>query len=217
MDEIKLTPKQEFQHTATRRWLVMHLQLFCRYCRFQHTATRRWLVKLRHFALLHAPVSTHSHPKVAGFGVIGVVQIVIRFNTQPPEGGWKDAESGQYEYIVSTHSHPKVAGRLNISIPPLPPLFQHTATRRWLGRQLRRLVARAVVSTHSHPKVAGYGSSRGMVEQILVSTHSHPKVAGICTGHILTSRRAFQHTATRRWLVPLPKPLPYKADISLFR
>ena len=55
---------------------------------FQHTATRRWLAA--GFALYDGSddVSTHSHPKVAGF----YGRVLMPLDN------------------VSTHSHPKVAG-----------------------------------------------------------------------------------------------------------
>ena len=34
------------------------------------------------------------------------------------------------------------------------PVFQHTATRRWLIRAVNGLARLELVSTHSHPKVA---------------------------------------------------------------
>ena len=34
-------------------------------------------------------VSTHSRPKAAGRGRVLYQIILIGFNTQPPEGGWK--------------------------------------------------------------------------------------------------------------------------------
>ena len=55
-----------------------------------------------------------------------------------------------------------------------------------------------LVSTHSHPKVAAhfsYAAGSG----VCVSTHSHPKVAAK-TVAATKSSKAFQHTATRRWL-----------------
>ena len=148
--------------------------------RFQHTATRRWLVLGFVTAVAEIPVSTHSHPKVAGRPACNIWHwhwfqhtatrrwlassiadtdfLSSSFNTQPPEGGWGTrlgavsvsrgfqhtatrrwlvfpCEQGRSEALVSTHSHPKVAG--------LPAfwqvcfcLFQHTATRRWLGNRL---------------------------------------------------------------------------------
>ncbi len=80
---------------------------------------------------------------------------MIRFNTQPPEGGcFGSVVSGVLALGVSTHSHPKVAANISIyttiytySFNTQPPeggcrsmpirsiegwSFQHTATRRWL-------------------------------------------------------------------------------------
>ena len=58
----------------------------------------------------------------------------IRFNTQPPEGGWGTAPVGLSGDIeVSTHSRPKAAGYR--PIPRLRPID---------------------VSTHSRPKAAGH-------------------------------------------------------------
>ena len=74
---------------------------------FQHTATRRWLLVLL-FSKDLQQVSTHSHPKVAGNaragyvppkpfqhtatrrwlqGLMSLAARQRRFNTQPPEGG----------------------------------------------------------------------------------------------------------------------------------
>ena len=65
-------------------------------------------------------------------------------------------------------------------------MFQHTATRRWLGELITAHVERALVSTHSHPKVAG-GEDLLPLSLTIVSTHSHPKVAGMA---LLNKRRA---------------------------
>ena len=57
----------------------------------------------------------------------------MRFNTQPPEGGWAEFESrfaGLFR--VSTHSRPKAAGLL-----------------------IYLLAMGNMVSTHSRPKAAG--------------------------------------------------------------
>ena len=37
-------------------------------------------------------------------------RIGVRFNTQPPEGGWRPWERIPDIYGVSTHSRPKAAG-----------------------------------------------------------------------------------------------------------
>ena len=126
-----------FQHTATRRWLLIHNKKGALICGFQHTATRRWLpqpftpwrtlTKFQHTAtrrwlLLDLPyplvcrlVSTHSHPKVAA-----AADWSVRFN-----------------YPVSTHSHPKVAASETLQTAAIPHPFQHTATRRWLPKSAK--------------------------------------------------------------------------------
>ena len=98
--------------------------------------------------------------------------------------------------------------------------FQHTATRRWLQPLLQAfapmpsfntqppeggclatewLKRREAVSTHSHPKVAAPPRHRPSLVNH-VPTHSHPKVAA--NGHKKSCPpTAFQHTATRRWLL----------------
>ena len=54
---------------------------------FQHTATRRWLLICHCAKVRGENVSTHSHPKVAALMVSGFAATVSCFNTQPPEGG----------------------------------------------------------------------------------------------------------------------------------
>ena len=77
-----------FQHTATRRRLVETSVIQNYNQQFQHTATRRRLALDEAQAKIAELVSTHSHPKAAGIGVM-VGEVMARgFNTQPPEGGW---------------------------------------------------------------------------------------------------------------------------------
>ena len=78
-----------------------------------------------------------------------------RFNTQPPEGGWKKSPPNQQ---------------------PLPK-FQHTAARRRLAECAVLVFAFSCVSTHSRPKAAGTLPSFP-VRRWRVSTHSRPKAAG---------------------------------------
>ena len=74
---------------------------------FQHTATRRWLHPNVIRKETTAPVSTHSHPKVAAIELERI-----------------------YAYLkVSTHSHPKVAALASVCGKALNEWFQHTATR----------------------------------------------------------------------------------------
>ena len=83
-----------------------------------------------------------------------------RFNTQPPEGGWKKVSISFSTCKVSTHSRPKAAGysvhgdaaRSGVSTHSRPKaagqplesdsrvsiMFQHTAARRRLGPQQQR-------------------------------------------------------------------------------
>ena len=124
-----------FQHTAARRWLVLHLFLSIFLRLFQHTAARRRLDKTTANRQLPKAVSTHSRPKAAGLRLFlrlatasfntqppeGGWQIRCpckpfgrRFNTQPPEGGWKREYSQSRKAAkVSTHSRPKAAGMVS--------------------------------------------------------------------------------------------------------
>ena len=145
-----------------------------------------------------APVSTHSHPKVAADFVFNSWLWFSCFNTQPPEGGcfrqpdinlWQVVSTHSHPKVaaasdlfrvdyhsVSTHSHPKVAARERFNPIFAGIKFQHTATRRWLPQNIAFINVVLPVSTHSHPKVAAQAS--GWLRQTLtVSTHSHPKVA----------------------------------------
>ena len=84
---------------------------------------------------------------MAGFGV-------VRFNTQPPEGGWLLPFVISLVTAVSTHSRLKAAGNV-------PGGF----------------CERAKVSTHSRLKAAGR-SAGSKVPLYVVSTHSRLKAAG---------------------------------------
>ena len=99
---------------------------------FQHTAARRRLVEQLAKHGFQTAVSTHSRPKAAGVAVGDDFQTTLRFNTQPPEGGWvylhhllkrwlcfntQPPEGGWdagsktgLKLRVSTHSRPKAAG-----------------------------------------------------------------------------------------------------------
>ena len=78
-------------------------------------------------------VSTHSRPKAAGGSTAKWRFLIIRFNTQPPEGGWSCS------YCITVW----IA------------LFQHTAARRRLEAELTTPQRPTAVSTHSRPKAAG--------------------------------------------------------------
>ena len=71
-------------------------------------------------------VSTHSRLKAAGRQNIRPDSAKLRFNTQPPEGGWLPACHVANAPGVSTHSRLKAAGKtLNMSSATI--VFQHTA------------------------------------------------------------------------------------------
>ena len=123
---------------------------------FQHTATRRWLLIRLICHSQSCNVSTHSHPKVAAFNSSKISLTLGSFNTQPPEGGCRFLPKWLPFVNVSTHSHPKVAANLCSGILILISLFQHTATRRWLQGKCWCFYWRVKVSTHSHPKVAAW-------------------------------------------------------------
>ena len=194
----KAVHEAKFQHTATRRWLLVLKTGKIPTIMFQHTATRRWLLNLCNLILQCVIVSTHSHPKVAA-------------NTR----GVSNLSN-----LVSTHSHPKVAAfcvpaRLfhENSFNTQPPeggclslqlvhqvfyQFQHTATRRWLLR-IRRIscVPRCF---NTQPPEGGCFLCLYLSHTCdKVSTHSHPKVAA-SQRQSNPKQPRFQHTATRRWL-----------------
>ena len=100
-----------FQHTAARRRLGFNCVLSGAIYLFQHTAARRRLVFLRYVFSVISIVSTHSRPKAAGPLWRSKQYDVVRFNTQPPEGGWPTLkQKTENEAYVSTHSRPKAAG-----------------------------------------------------------------------------------------------------------
>ena len=128
--------------------------------------------------------------------------------------------------FVSTHSRPKAAGiAVNCRCGDFK--FQHTAARRRLAPAIFVLQFEINVSTHSRPKAAGSqtdlsrlrpdgfntqppegGWNAALIDQVqfIVSTHSRPKAAGP-PRQVPIPQSAFQHTAARRRLVWLPKPM----------
>ena len=146
---------------------------------FQHTAARRRLAAGERAEEQGEDVSTHSRPKAAGPSSLtrstswtfqhtaarrrlarhrDTNGLDRRFNTQPPEGGWKrltqDAlgrtgfntqppEGGWVDFrrlfallgVVSTHSRPKAAGAKGW-LQKMREEFQHTAARRRLANPI---------------------------------------------------------------------------------
>ena len=192
-----------FQHTATRRWLLLKPGGVLIFKWFQHTATRRWLRSVSLKADKQYIVSTHSHPKVAA-----------------DSGGLSGGAAA-----VSTHSHPKVAASGEFSSSNCWRSFQHTATRRWLPSSCdgyllkawfqhtatrrwllgtrpqevqrivfqhtatRRWLRRRVPSWlrcsrfNTQPPEGGCADRFDMPTDDPVSTHSHPKVAALALHH----------------------------------
>ena len=101
---------------------------------FQHTAARRRLVSPGN---AHAPVifvSTHSRPKAAGPTVPHRRELEHRFNTQPPEGGWKAFDVDMSDFS-GFNTQPPEGGWLQCSLTIWTNYqFQHTAARRRLVR-----------------------------------------------------------------------------------
>ena len=107
-----------------------------------------------HFLSVFA-VSTHSRLKAAGTRQNVVLPLQLRFNTQPPEGGWAvPSEARSHRKHVSTHSRLKAAG--------------HT---------LAMSRFKNLVSTHSRLKAAG-DVRKFKAHELTVSTHSRLKAAG---------------------------------------
>ena len=165
-----------FQHTATRRWLLLtcgHLNhcasfntqppeggckkpknVYHLMMKFQHTATRRWLRKFFRLLTTIYLVSTHSHPKVAAQANQCGQTVISCFNTQPPEGGCEYIVSG-FSFNSGFNTQPPEGGCAPVlHFIFLLLKFQHTATRRWLLSVTRYGILSISVSTHSHPKVA---------------------------------------------------------------
>ena len=146
---------------------------------FQHTAARRRLAHYVGLIIRSDTVSTHSRPKAAGIQTVQRPLRHVRFNTQPPEGGWLELHNRDIVIPhVSTHSRPKAAGRRGKHWTS-GSKFQHTAARRRLGD--RRL---GVVSLLWFQHTA----ARRRLGFLIV-------ICGMMIG--------FQHTAARRRLAPV--------------
>ena len=168
--------------------------------RFQHTAARRRLGYIQYHPCSDTMVSTHSRPKAAGQPANGSRLLMIRFNTQPPEGGWQDSSDG-LSWLPSFNTQPPEGGWSgNTTHDQTVELFQHTAARRRLDQTIACFAFNFGVSTHSRPKAAGntfyiishkiicfntqppeggwVSTSPTETAAAVVSTHSRPKAAG---------------------------------------
>ena len=105
--------------------------------KFQLTAARR---RLGHKIITIRSdkfVSTHSRPKAAGFLILPMFPASFRFNSQPPEGGWRGRKPRR-----------RNADR-----------FQLTAARRRLGGA-RLVAATSFRSFNSQPPEGGWDDRR---------------------------------------------------------
>ena len=155
-------------------------------------------------------------------------QKLLRFNSQPPEGGWQAAQAKRGSHHVSTHSRPKAAGKLKVSCLTLPSVSTHSRPKAAGGfpasgnygfhrfnsqppeggwGEPDESIFDDIVSTHSRPKAAG-GGARPIQRHAEVSTHSRPKAAGKASYHT-PFIEPFQLTAARRRLArPQPRSQP---------
>ena len=123
---------------------------------FQHTAARRRLGRVGK-TVAHK-IRFNTQPPEGGWASSAASAIsTMCFNTQPPEGGWDPRLPAKLYIKVSTHSRPKAAGTKAYTAFTNQPKFQHTAARRRLVSTSYRKSTAALVSTHSRPKAAGFG------------------------------------------------------------
>ena len=118
-------------NTATRRWLVAYLFQMARIRAFQHTAARR---------RLPYPVCERIRRR--------------RFNTQPPEGGWR-IRLPSFVQRSGFNTQPPEGG--------------------W-GRYCPISATGACFNTQ--PPEGGWDAIRDLINALWVSTHSRPKAAG---------------------------------------
>ena len=212
-----------FQHTAARRRLELQFDRTFILIMFQHTAARRRLVQTNDETGHSNRVSTHSRPKAAGadnldlprikhlfqhtaarrrlgYSFLNSLSVLIRFNTQPPEGGWsRTIIFPQSIHLVSTHSRPKAAGFNGEYSPNQARVSTHSRPKAVGGRGRRGSGIAASFNTqppeggwnqpfqgfgfmtrfNTQPPEGGWGGMNGLMTcRSRVSTHSRPKAAG---------------------------------------
>ncbi len=145
-------------------------------------------------------VSTHSRPKAAGHEREDRLGRHRRFNTQPPEGGWKNnrKKKNRRKTFQHTAARRRLASMLYSAIESFT--FQHTAARRRLaGLPIR--ISRLSPCFNTQPPEGGWtltssvcgmqqlfqhtaarrrlaDAKRNSLTAQYVSTHSRPKAAG---------------------------------------
>ena len=169
-------------------------------CAFQHTAARRRLDDDVSLLNRLVSVSTHSRPKAAGHEREDRLGRHRRFNTQPPEGGWKNnrKKKNRRKTFQHTAARRRLASMLYSAIESFT--FQHTAARRRLaGLPIR--ISRLSPCFNTQPPEGGWTLTSSvcgmqqlfqhtaarrrldvniirMWDAAIVSTHSRPKAAG---------------------------------------
>ena len=112
-------------------------------------------------ALMVGLVSTHSRLKAAGWPAMRFAARSVRFNTQPPEGGWVWAcPICAAKIAVSTHSRLKAAGFVvQAAAQPGNGFNTQPPEGGWL-HQWDTTPIQPRVSTHSRLKAAGRNGRR---------------------------------------------------------
>ena len=98
-------------------------------------------------------VSTHSHPKVAAKPVTFSRENARSFNTQPPEGGCTGLGALDGCYPVFQHTATRRWLREYVEQLTQERLFQHTATRRWLQLNINQIAE--LVGFNTQPPEGG--------------------------------------------------------------
>ncbi len=99
----------------------------------------------------------------------------MRFNSQPPEGGWDTTNQAQAA-LESFNSQPPEGGWAASRPAPSESRFNSQPPEGGWHHE-SHLHYRFQVSTHSRPKAAGTFFFKPLVD-FVVSTHSRPKAAG---------------------------------------
>ena len=120
------------------------------------------------------------------------------FNTQPPEGGWWKKYWGSRRVIAFQHTAARRRLAAHLRTFPAPWRFQHTAARRRLVGVFVGVEGVGLVSTHSRPKAAGTVEVPLHALGRFQHTAARRRLGGGCFYAYLLI--LFQHTAARRRL-----------------
>ena len=166
-----------------------------------HSRPKAAGLRARHL-VFHEPVSTHSRPKAAGFGRSFGFGWYSCFNTQPPEGGWKQETSCLKASNCFNTQPPEGGWRRRDSSDSKTCCFNTQPPEGgWAPR--RDTAAGALVSTHSRPKAAGLAKADYFGAPFGFNTQP-PEGGWFRAVFCKDDFAAFQHTAARRRLELLP-------------